>query len=80
MSVNEKGDMKIVSVKLKIPSASVSGRSRLAIPRQGLPRDEKFDVVVAEITNPGHFYLQLGKFIYSSVKISCLLFITKKCV
>ena len=69
MSVKEKGGMKIVSVKLKIPSGSVSGSSRRAIPRQGLPRVERFDVVVAEIINPGHFYLQLGKFSQDEVPL-----------
>lgn len=50
--------MKIVSVKLRRPS--VDGRTQLAIPRQCLPNKEKFDVVVGEIINPGHFYLQRG--------------------
>ena len=50
--------MKRVSVKLR---PSMSGKAVSAIPRQVLHRTDKFDVVVAEIINPGHFYLQLGK-------------------
>ena len=44
--------IKRVTVTLKRPSG---------LPRQGLPRVDSFDVVVGEIINPGHFYLQLGK-------------------
>ena len=60
MNLQGKSGMKIVSVKLRRPS--VDGRTQLAIPRQCLPNKEKFDVVVGEIINPGHFYLQRGKF------------------
>ena len=51
--------MKRVSVKLKTPS--VSGKAVIAIPRQVLPKTDKLDVVVGEIINPSHFYIQLGK-------------------
>ena len=61
MNVKENSGMKIVSVKLRRPSASGNGKTPLAIPRQCLPNVEKFDVVVGEIINPGHFYLQRGE-------------------
>ena len=63
MSIKEKAGMRIVSVKLRRPSAAVSGKGQLAlsIPRQFLPSVDKFDVVVGEIIDPGHFYLQRGR-------------------
>ena len=48
------GNIKVVNVTLKRPGQRV-------IPRQGLTKFNKFDVVVGVIINPGHFYLQLGK-------------------
>ena len=47
--------IKQVNVTLKRPAG------QRFIPRQGLTMFDKFDVVVGEIINPGHFYLQLGK-------------------
>ena len=47
--------IKVVTVTLKRPAG------QRVIPRQGLAMVDKFDVVVGEIINPGHFYLQLGK-------------------
>ena len=72
MSLKEKDGMRIVSVRLRMPPASVSGRGQFVIPRQCLPNVEKFDVVVAEIINPGHFYLQRGK---SSQDFRCLVLV-----
>ena len=63
MSIKEKDGMRIVSVMLRRPSAAVNERGLLAlpIPRQPLPYVDQFDVVVGEIINPGHFYLQRGQ-------------------
>ena len=47
--------IKVVNVTLKRQAG------QRVIPRQGLTKFDKFDVVVGVIINPGHFYLQLGK-------------------
>ena len=49
------GNIKVVNVTLKRQAG------QRVIPRQGLTKFDKFDVVVGVIINPGHFYLQLGK-------------------
>ena len=68
MSIKEKdGGMRIVSVRLRRPPASLSGRGQLVIPRQSVPNVDQFDVVVGEIINPGHFYLQRGQSSHSNL-------------
>ena len=68
MSGKEKDGMRIVSVKLRRPpAASLSGRGQLVIPRQSVPNVDQFDVVVGEIINPGHFYLQRGQSSHSNL-------------
>ena len=50
--------MKEVTVKLK---PSKRDAAVISIPVQIVPDMETFDVVVAEIKDPGHFYVQLGR-------------------
>ena len=47
--------MKEVTVKLK---SSKRDAAVVTIPVQGVPDLKTFDVVVAEIKDPGHFYVQ----------------------
>ena len=51
--------MKEVKVKLR-PSSRAAGDLR--IPSQEVPKEVCFDLVVAFVKSPGHFYFQLGKF------------------
>ena len=54
-----KSRMKEVKVKLR-PSSRAAGD--LLIPSQEMPKEVCFDLVVAFVKSPGHFYFQLGKF------------------
>ena len=61
--------MKEVTVKLM--SSSKAAAAALQIPTQVVPREVSFDLVVAFVQSPGHFYIQLGKYVLVSVLASC---------
>ena len=50
--------MNVVTVKLRRSHRAPA----VHIIPQALPEDVRFDVVVAEIKDPGNFYVQLGKY------------------